>query len=150
MSASDALPRSVLTRKAVVYVRQSTPQQMRNNPESQRRQYDLVDVACGHGFAQVEVVDDDLGLSASGAIARPGFERLVAWLCARDGRVRRRRRRWSEARKRLIVAESYQPGVSVSVVARRHDVNANLVFSWRRGWISGSAEPCLSRNALEA
>ena len=47
-----------------------------------------------------------------------------------DGRVRRRR--WSEARKRLIVAESYQPGVSVSVVARRHDVNANLVFSWRR------------------
>jgi len=47
-------------------------------------------------------------------------------------RVRRRRRRWSEARKRLIVAESYQPGVSVSVVARRHDVNANMVFSWRR------------------
>ena len=38
--------------------------------------------------------------------------------------VRRRRRRWSEARKRRIVAESYQPGVSVSVVARRHDVNA--------------------------
>ena len=46
--------------------------------------------------------------------------------------VRRRRRRWSEARKRLIVAESYQPGVSVSVVARRHDVNANQVFGWRR------------------
>ena len=42
-----------------------------------------------------------------------------------DGRVRRRRRRWGEARKRRIVAESYQPGVSVSVVARRHDVNAN-------------------------
>ena len=49
-----------------------------------------------------------------------------------DGRVRRRRRRWSEARKRRIVAESYQPGVSVSVVARRHDVNANQVFGWRR------------------
>ena len=45
---------------------------------------------------------------------------------------RRRRRRWSEARKRRIVAESYQPGVSVSVVARRHDVNANRVFGWRR------------------
>ena len=49
-----------------------------------------------------------------------------------DGRVRRRRRRWSEARKRRIVAESYQPGVSVSVVARRYDVNANQVFTWRR------------------
>ena len=49
-----------------------------------------------------------------------------------DGRVHRRRRRWSEARKRRIVAESYQPGVSVSVVARRHDVNANQVFGWRR------------------
>ena len=49
-----------------------------------------------------------------------------------DGRVRRRRRRWSEARKRRIVAESYQAGVSVSVVARRHDVNANQVFGWRR------------------
>ena len=42
------------------------------------------------------------------------------------------RRRWSDAEKRRIVAESYQPGVSVSVVARRNDVNANLVFTWRR------------------
>ena len=42
------------------------------------------------------------------------------------------RRRWSEAEKRRIVAESYQPGVSVSLVSRRNDVNANLVFSWRR------------------
>ena len=42
------------------------------------------------------------------------------------------RRRWSEAEKRRIVAESYQSGVSVSVVARRNDVNANLVFNWRR------------------
>ncbi len=49
-----------------------------------------------------------------------------------DGRVRRRRRRWSEARKRRIVAESYQPGISVSVVAHRHDVNANQVFTRRR------------------
>ena len=42
------------------------------------------------------------------------------------------RRRWSEAEKRRIIAESYQPGVSVSVMARRNDVNANLVFNWRR------------------
>ena len=44
----------------------------------------------------------------------------------------RPRRRWSEAKKRRIVAETYEPGASVSVVARRHDVNANLLFNWRR------------------
>ena len=42
------------------------------------------------------------------------------------------RRRWSEADKRRIVAESYQPGASVALVARRNAVNANLVFNWRR------------------
>ena len=48
------------------------------------------------------------------------------------GAVDRRRRRWSEAQKRQIVAESREPGVSVSVVARRYNVNANQVFTWRR------------------
>ena len=82
MHASDSLPRSVLTRKAVVYVRQSTPAQVRGNLESQRRQYDLVNIARDHGFGTVEIIDEDLGLSAGGTVARPGFERLVAWLCA--------------------------------------------------------------------
>jgi transposase len=48
------------------------------------------------------------------------------------GRARRRRRKWSRAEKARIVAESRESGVSVSEVARRHDVNANLVFTWRR------------------
>jgi len=52
------------------------------NLKSQRRQYDLVDIARQHGFIDVEVIDDDLGRSASGTVARPGFDRLVAWLCA--------------------------------------------------------------------
>jgi hypothetical protein len=52
------------------------------NLESKRRQYDLVDVARQHGFVDVEIIDDDLGRSASGTVARPGFDRLVAWLCA--------------------------------------------------------------------
>ena len=47
-------------------------------------------------------------------------------------RVDLRRRRWSEAQKRQIVAESHEPGVSVSVVARRYNVNANQIFKWRR------------------
>ena len=56
---------------------------------------------------------------------------------------RRRRRLWSEDEKRRIVAEAAQRGASVSVVARRHDVNANMVFTWRRQFgaaMSRSAE----------
>jgi DNA invertase Pin-like site-specific DNA recombinase len=83
MSTHDALlPATVLQRKAVVYVRQSTPQQVQSNLESQRRQYELVDVARRRGFTNVEIIDDDLGRSASGAVDRPGFDRLVAALCA--------------------------------------------------------------------
>ena len=43
-----------------------------------------------------------------------------------------RRRSWPEALKREIVAASLVPGASVSVVARRYDVNANQVFAWRK------------------
>jgi excisionase family DNA binding protein len=82
MTNSELLPAAVLRRKAVVYVRQSTQTQVQTNLESQRRQYDLVEEARRRGFAQVEVIDDDLGRSASGMVARPGFDRLVAWLCA--------------------------------------------------------------------
>lgn len=82
MTGGDLIPASVLMRKAIVYVRQSTQSQVMTNLESQRRQYDLVDVARQHGFTDVDVIDDDLGRSASGAVARPGFDRLVAGLCA--------------------------------------------------------------------
>src|SRR5580698_9864591 len=42
------------------------------------------------------------------------------------------RRRWPEELKRQIVSETFVAGASVSVVARRHDVNANQVFRWRQ------------------
>ena len=82
MTTHDTLPVTVLQRKAIVYVRQSTPQQVQANLESQRRQYELVDVARRRGFTNVEVIDDDLGRTASGVALRPGFDRLVAALCA--------------------------------------------------------------------
>jgi len=82
MSNGDRLPTDVLRRKAVVYVRQSSQTQVQVNLESQRRQYELVEEAHRRGFHRVEVIDDDLGRSASGMVARPGFDRLVAWLCA--------------------------------------------------------------------
>jgi transposase len=43
-----------------------------------------------------------------------------------------RRRDWPEALKRQMVTETLEPGASVSIVARRHDVNANQLFKWRR------------------
>ena len=49
-----------------------------------------------------------------------------------------RRRRWPEALKRQIVAETLEPGSSVSIVARRHDVNANQLFQWRRQLLAKS------------
>jgi len=42
------------------------------------------------------------------------------------------RRRWTDEEKQRIVAESEAPGSSVSMVARRHDLNANMLFTWRR------------------
>jgi DNA invertase Pin-like site-specific DNA recombinase len=68
-----------LGRRALIYVRQSTLEQVANNLESQRRQYALVERAVELGWqrADVEVIDDDLGVSGSG-VARSGFDRLVA------------------------------------------------------------------------
>lgn len=69
-----------LRRQAVVYVRQSTLDQVQNNLESQRRQYALAERARALGWQEVTVIDDDLGRSGGG-VHRPGFERLLAALC---------------------------------------------------------------------
>lgn len=70
-----------LKRRAVVYIRQSSPGQVIHNQESQRRQYGLADHARQLGFQQIEVIDEDLGRSGSGQVERPGFEHLVAEVC---------------------------------------------------------------------
>jgi DNA invertase Pin-like site-specific DNA recombinase len=75
------LPRDVLDRAAVVYIRQSTGTQVQENLESQRRQYELVDLARRYGFRDVAVIDADLGRSASGTMDRPGFRDLVGRIC---------------------------------------------------------------------
>jgi hypothetical protein len=76
MTSAEMIPAAVLKRKADVYVRQSTQSQVMTNLESKRRQYDLVDVARQRGFVDVEIIDDDLGRSASGTVARPAS---TAW-----------------------------------------------------------------------
>jgi DNA invertase Pin-like site-specific DNA recombinase len=68
-----------LARKAVVYLRQSSLAQVKQNTESQRLQYALRDSARAYGFKRVEVIDCDLGKSAAiGAQAREGFKQLLA------------------------------------------------------------------------
>ena len=70
-----------LKRRAIVYIRQSSPGQVIHNQESQRRQYGLADHARKLGFQQVEIIDEDLGRSGSGQVERPGFQHLVAEVC---------------------------------------------------------------------
>ena len=67
-------------RLAMVYVRQSTAQQVLEHQESTRLQYGLTARARDLGWAadRVLVIDDDLGKSGSSAVARPGFQRLVS------------------------------------------------------------------------
>ena len=69
-----------LARNALVYVRQSTMQQVDRNQESTRLQYGLAEraVALGWTPSQIVVIDEDLGRSGSSAEGRPGFQRLVA------------------------------------------------------------------------
>ena len=73
-----------LARRACVYIRQSTPEQVKYNLESKRRQYGLADRARALGWQDVEVIDDDLGRSGEGT-ARSGFERLLRAVC--EGQV---------------------------------------------------------------
>jgi DNA invertase Pin-like site-specific DNA recombinase len=70
-----------LERGAYVYVRQSTPYQVRNHLESKERQYALAGRAEQLGFAKVVVIDEDLGRSGTGNQERPGFGRLLASVC---------------------------------------------------------------------
>src|SRR3954453_22603203 len=69
-----------LSRKAVVYIRQSHPHQVLSKQERLRLQYALRQRACDLGWreADVEVVDVDLGLSGAAAEHRRGFKDLIA------------------------------------------------------------------------
>jgi DNA invertase Pin-like site-specific DNA recombinase len=68
-----------LARKAIVYLRQSSEKQVRQNTESQRLQYDMAERIRGLGWREVEIINNDLGVSAAiGSICREGFERVLS------------------------------------------------------------------------
>lgn len=76
---SELVKPTHLSRKAVVYIRQSTPHQVVSNQESLRLQYALRQRARELGWheADIDVIDTDLGLSAASAARRSGFKELV-------------------------------------------------------------------------
>jgi DNA invertase Pin-like site-specific DNA recombinase len=70
-----------LARKAIVYLRQSSDKQVRQNLESQRLQYEMAERVRSLGWKQVEIIDSDLGFSAGMASTRrEGFERVLSWV----------------------------------------------------------------------
>lgn len=70
-----------LERKAILYVRQSSAHQVLHNRESSALQYAMRDRLAALGWSHIETVDDDLGRSAAGGVARAGFDRMVAEVC---------------------------------------------------------------------
>jgi DNA invertase Pin-like site-specific DNA recombinase/predicted DNA-binding transcriptional regulator AlpA len=80
MSERAKITASHLSRQAIVYLRQSSAAQVEHNRESTERQYALASTARALGWPdeRVTVIDEDLGLSGSGAAARSGFARLIA------------------------------------------------------------------------
>lgn len=76
---SDKIQSIHLERRAVVYLRQSDPRQVRNHPESTARQYALRRRAMELGWPgdRVDVIDEDLGQSATSTERRSGFQRLA-------------------------------------------------------------------------
>jgi DNA invertase Pin-like site-specific DNA recombinase len=83
MTPTSKITASHLSRLAIVYVRQSTSAQVRQNTESTQRQYGLAATAAEYGWLaeQVVVVDADLGVSGRFGAEREGYREIVARLC---------------------------------------------------------------------
>ncbi len=78
---SDKIRPHHLDRKAILYVRQSSNHQVLHNRESRVLQYAMRDRLTALGWSEIAIIDDDLGRSAAGHVARVGFERMVAEVC---------------------------------------------------------------------
>lgn len=81
---SEKIQPQHLSRKAILYIRQSSPYQVVNNLESQKLQYAMEARLRSLGWSDVEIIDEDLGRSACGEVTRSGFERMVAQVCLGD------------------------------------------------------------------
>ena len=124
---SEKIERHHLERKAIVYVRQSSAHQVMHNRESRALQYAMRERLGQLGWSQIEVIDDDLGRSASGSAEREGFNRMVAEVClgkvgavaAREvSRFARNSRDWQQT-DRDVPSSGHGAGGSGDGVTRR-------------------------------
>lgn len=101
-----------LSRKAYIYIRQSTMEQVHNNQESRRVQYQLTDRAKELGWYDSVVIDEDLGLSGSGTVERTGYTRIVddvlaqkvgAIFCVDPSRISRNNQEWHKLLDRCVI-----------------------------------------------
>jgi DNA invertase Pin-like site-specific DNA recombinase len=79
--SADKIGTQHRARKAVLYVRQSSAHQVQHNREGGALQYAMRERLVQLGWSEIEVIDDDLGRSAAGGVARARFERMVAEVC---------------------------------------------------------------------
>lgn len=90
-------------------------------------------------FAAVEEVSAPCHRDSPGAVPRTASAPLVMEIVE----AAPRRRRWSQTAKEQLVAETCEPGVSVSLVARRRGVDPSLLFRWRRQMLTPAKPPPL-------
>src|SRR6516162_8874913 len=84
MNERAKITASHFARQAIVYLRQSSPAQVEHNRESTQRQYALANRACELGWSNehIVVIDEDLGLSGSGSVARSvASDLFLDWRC---------------------------------------------------------------------
>jgi DNA invertase Pin-like site-specific DNA recombinase len=102
---TDRITPQHLQRTAIVYVRQSSPEQVRSHAESTRIQVGLRDQAVAFGWPTPVTIVDDLGVSAAGFAHRPGFQHLVTEvslghvgiiLCFEASRLSRNSKDWAQ------------------------------------------------------
>ena len=124
---SDKIKPHHLERKAILYVRQSSAYQVQNNLESQKLQYAMRDRLSSLGWRDIEVVDEDLGRTASGTVTRAGFERMVAEVClghvgavaAREvSRFARNSREWPPNRSRRWITPAVPTAAASGKISR--------------------------------
>ena len=111
MNTSELIQPRHLDRKAMIYVRQSSPNQVITNKESQRMQYALRERAAALGWHEQDthVVDADLGRSGTTVDQREGFQHLVADIALGDGRHLARLRCHAAGTKLFALVSTARP-----------------------------------------